>query len=66
MGKYPVTFKFIAKYGEENICKPWIIVTPVSHKIDVGKDFLVDIQVLVDKESAWAFHNGTDKVILKF
>ncbi len=62
MGKYPVQFRFRRKPGTEEICKPHIIITPVSHKINVNSECFVDVQLLVDKNSAWNFENKKDTV----
>uniref|UniRef100_A0A5S6QFB6 Rho-GAP domain-containing protein n=1 Tax=Trichuris muris TaxID=70415 RepID=A0A5S6QFB6_TRIMR len=61
-GRVPVHFEFSPKPGEQVFCKPWLLVTPGSHKIKVGEKCLVDVQVLVDKETVWAINEGKERL----
>ncbi|CDW59001.1 inositol polyphosphate 5 phosphatase OCRL 1 [Trichuris trichiura] len=61
-GRVPVHFEFSAKPGEQAFCRPWLLVTPGSHKIKVGEKCLVDVQVLVDKETVWAINEGRERL----
>ncbi|KHJ48654.1 endonuclease/exonuclease/phosphatase family protein, partial [Trichuris suis] len=61
-GRVPVHFEFSPKPGEQAFCKPWLLVTPGSHKIKVGEKCLVDVQVLIDKETVWAINEGRERL----
>uniref|UniRef100_A0A914XHB7 Rho-GAP domain-containing protein n=1 Tax=Plectus sambesii TaxID=2011161 RepID=A0A914XHB7_9BILA len=59
-GKYPVYFKFgkhAQEEGEFGVSKRWLTVTPSAQRIDVGQEAVIDLQVLIDKESAWALNS---------
>ncbi|KRX48565.1 Inositol polyphosphate 5-phosphatase OCRL-1 [Trichinella murrelli] len=53
IGRVPVYFEFRSESGQSVNCKPWLSITPDKYRININEKCVVDLQVLIEKETVW-------------
>lgn len=61
-GQVPVRFEFIKKPNEEHYCKEWLTIKPFYAIIMPGETCDVELEVLVDKRTAYGLNIQKDKI----
>ncbi|OUC47570.1 RhoGAP domain protein, partial [Trichinella nativa] len=58
----PVYFEFRSESGQSVNCKPWLSITPDKYRININEKCVVDLQVLIEKETVWKIDSSGEKL----
>ncbi|RWS22603.1 Type II inositol-1:4:5-trisphosphate 5-phosphatase-like protein, partial [Leptotrombidium deliense] len=61
-GQVPVKFEFIKKPNHDTYCKQWLQIKPYTRMLLPGEKLDVELQILVDINSASKLNAGTEKL----
>ncbi|KRX48563.1 Inositol polyphosphate 5-phosphatase OCRL-1 [Trichinella sp. T8] len=62
IGRVPVYFEFRSESGQSVNCKPWLSITPDKYRININEKCVVDLQVLIEKETVWKIDSSGEKL----
>ncbi|GAB5588489.1 hypothetical protein Unana1_03389 [Umbelopsis nana] len=61
-GQMVASWRFIPKFNEPAICKPWLDISNMAGVLGPGEQTVIDFRILIDTSTASSFNNDQDQI----